>query len=297
MEYFMPSSTVIKVLLRELFVSRIAERQTEPDLVMSDPEKVAAYTRAGREDGVMQPVYFYHCTQICEVIKPGDRVVDLGCGPAMQLGLVARLNPDVAFIGVDLSDQMLDKARAYIEERQWKNVAFRQDDITRLESFADNSVDAVMSTVVLHHLPDTEALSKTFAQIKRILKPGGGLYLVDFGHLKSEHSIKDFAYQYADRQAELFTLDYLYSLQAAFWPEDFYDLYQLHLQQYGQFYKTFLMPFMMAIKSPARRQLPTELQQSLQENYRAMPEYHQVDLKDLIRFFRLGGLKFPLHIR
>lgn len=47
---------------------------------------------------------------VCEVVNPGDTVVDLGCGPANQLGLVARLNPGVNIIGVDLSEEMLAMA-------------------------------------------------------------------------------------------------------------------------------------------------------------------------------------------
>jgi len=290
----MPSPLVAKAFLRELFSTRTAERRPEPDLVMDAPDKVEAYTRAGREDGVMQALYLYNCAQIAEVIKPGDTVVDLGCGPATQLGMVARLNPDIQFIGVDLSDEMLNKAHTYTRKQGLSNIQFRQEDITRLSSFPDNSVDAFMSTVVLHHLPDTQALEQTFMQIDRILKPGGGLYLVDFGHLKSEQSIRDFAYQYADRQAELFTLDYLYSLQAAFWPDDFKHLYQKHLSARGVFYQT----FMMAIKSPARRKTPEHLNQQLRQIHSAMPDYHQTDINDLINFFRLGGLKCnPLTIR
>ncbi|MDF1582433.1 MAG: class I SAM-dependent methyltransferase [Methyloprofundus sp.] len=285
----MPSSTVIKVFMRELLSKRSAERKNEPDLIMDDPEKVTAYTRAGREDGVMQPVYLYHCAQICEVIKPGDTVVDLGCGPGTQLALVARLNPEVNFIGVDLSNEMLDRARAHIKTLNLSNVELRQEDITQLQSFSDNSIDAFMSTVVLHHLPNITALENTFSQISRILKSGGGLYIVDFGHLKSEKSIHDFAYQYVDRQAELFTLDYLYSLQAAFWPEDFEKLHQKYLNSAGKFYKPLIMPYMMAIKSPARRELNSKLKQQLQNIRQSMPTHHKTDITDLIRLFHLGG--------
>ena len=260
---------------------------------MDDPEKVSAYTKAGREDGVMAPVYLFHCAQICEVIKSGDTVLDLGCGPATQLSIVARLNPDINFIGIDLSNEMLSKAHSYIKQQNLTNIALHQGDITQLSTLTNASIDAVMSTVVLHHLPDLAALECTFAEIKRVLKPGGGLYLVDFGHLKSEKSIRDFAYQYADRQPELFTLDYLYSLRAAFWPQDFFNLYQKHLANSGSFYKTFVMPYMMVIKSHARRETDPALQLQLQELKRNMPQYHQSDLKDLMLFFRLGGLKSP----
>lgn len=287
----MPSSTVIKAFFREFFVKQTALRETEPDLVMDDPEKVDAYSRAGREDGVMAPVYLFHCAQICEVIKPGDTVLDLGCGPATQLAMVARLNQNTNFIGMDLSDEMLSRARKYTTEQNLKNMEFQQGDITRLAGISDQSIDAVMSTVVLHHLPDLDALECTFSEIKRILKPGGGIYLVDFGHLKSEKSIRDFAYQYADRQAELFTLDYLYSLRAAFWPNDFKELYQKHLAGAGKFYKTLAMPYMMAIKSPARRELDPDLRNQFKAMVKSMPDFHQTDLKDLMLFFRLGGLK------
>ena len=182
----MPSLPVLKTLARELVSRERSPRRTEPDLVMDDPEKVAAYTRAGREDGVMAPVYLFHCAQVCEVIRPGDTVVDLGCGPATQLAMVARLNPDVRFVGVDLSEEMLERARAYGAEQGLGNVAFQQADVTDLGFLGDASVDAVFSTVALHHLPDVDHLQRTFAEVARVLRPGGGLYLVDFGHLKSE---------------------------------------------------------------------------------------------------------------
>ncbi|RME23702.1 MAG: class I SAM-dependent methyltransferase, partial [Candidatus Zixiibacteriota bacterium] len=221
---------------------------------MDDPEKVAAYTRAGREDGVMAPVYLFHAAQISEVVRPGDTVIDLGCGPATQLAMVARLNPDCHFIGLDLSDEMLRRARAHIAEQGLQNVEFRETDITDLSAFEDGGIDAAMSTMVLHHLPDVAALEKTFAEVSRVVRPDGGLYLVDFGHLKSETSINYFAYQYADRQPELFTLDYLYSLRAAFDREDFKRLAETYLAGRAKFYSTFIMPFMVAVKSAPRAQ-------------------------------------------
>jgi len=287
----MSNMIIAKAVIRELLMPRTAKRIPEPDLIMDDPDKVRAYTRAGREDGVMQALYLFNCQQICSIIKPGDVVVDLGCGPATQLGLVARLNPDIQFIGVDLSEEMLNKASAYLAELNIDNVELRQQDITQLQSFDNNSVDAVMSTVVLHHLPDTQCLENTFAQVKRILKPDAGLYLADFGHLKSDKTIQNFAYQYADQQAELFTLDYLYSLQAAFWPEDFERLYSQHLQSFATFYKTIIFPFMMIIKSPNRREINSHLQEQFNTLYQAMPDNNMKDFNNLARFFQLSGLK------
>ena len=168
---------------------------------MDDPDKVAAYTRAGLEDGVMAPVYLYHTAQVCQLLKPGDTVVDLGCGPATQLGMIARLNPNCNFIGVDLSDDMLSRAQAHMDSMSLQNVSFRQQSMTDLASFEDHSIDAMFTTVALHHLPDVQALEDTFREVGRVLKPDGGLYLLDFGRLKSEQSMREFAYQYAEREA------------------------------------------------------------------------------------------------
>lgn len=288
----MPSSTVVKTFCRELFARRTSTRQPEPDLVMDNPENVAAYLYAGREEGSLQPVYLFQCAQICEVIKPGDTVVDLGCGPATQLAMVARLNPDIHFIGVDLSEEMLDRAKSHVQRQNLTNIEFKLLDISNLSIFANASVDAVISTLVLHHLPDIDALDRTFSEVKRILKPGGGLYLADLGHLKSDESIKDFAKQYADRQPELFTLDYLNSLRAAFYPADFSASYQKHLAAVGKFYTTFMMPYMMAIKSSThRRQDAALIIQRLHKIREEMPRTYQTDLKDLSLFFYLGGLR------
>ncbi len=286
----MPSLSVIRTLLRELITRERSPRVNEPDLVMDDPEKVAAYTRAGREDGVMAPVYLFHCAQICEIICPDDTVVDLGCGPATQLAMVARLNPETNFIGVDLSADMLAKARGYIAEQGLENVEFREGDITDLSIFGDGSIDAVISTVALHHLPSVEALENTFSEINRILKKNAGLYLADFGHLKSEKSITDFAYQYADSQHELFTLDYLYSLRAAFALEDFQRIASIYLKE-ANLYSTFLAPYMVVVKSrTCRSQNNQEVIEQLHAIHNDLPDHHKKDLTDLCTFFRLGGL-------
>jgi len=286
----MPSAALVRTFVREIITRESSERVTEPDLVMDDPDKVAAYTRAGRADGVMAPVYLFHCEQICDVIRPGDTIVDLGCGPATQLAMVAELNPACSFIGVDLSEEMLGKARAHVDALGLKNVSFLVSDITAIPQLATGSVDAVMSTVALHHLPTSDHLDRAFGEAARILKPGGGLYLVDFGHLRSEKSISYFAYQYEAQQHELFTLDYLYSLKAAFPLEVFRRTYAKHFADRAKLFSTFMMPFMVAVKSPSRHGKDASLRATLAELYDRMPRYHQKDFKDLTVFFGLGGL-------
>jgi SAM-dependent methyltransferase len=291
----MPSAQLIQTVVREMLTRERSARVTEPDLVMDDPENVAAYVEAGREHAVMAPVYLFHCANICEVIRPGDTVVDLACGPANQLAMVARLNPETKFIGVDLSAPMLERARELIERQGLKNVEFRHGDITDLSFFADRSVDAVMSTMALHHLPTLDLLCRTYAEVARILKQGGGVYMVDFGHLKSKRSIDYFAYQYADRQPALFTEDYYNSLHAAFYPDDFRKAVQ-PLEGRARLYSTIGLPFMMALKSAPRRTAAEarELAAQLAHMKKNLPEWHKADHADLIRHFRLNGMTCSL---
>lgn len=289
----MPSLPVLRQLFREITSRKDSWRIPEPSLVMEDAEQVASFHEAGRKDGVMAPLYLFHSAQVCEVIKPGDTVVDLGCGPANQLAMIAGLNPDVNLIGIDLSEEMLGMAERNLQANAIKNVSLRRGNITDLNMIEADSVDAVMTTVVLHHLPDEAALFRCFSEVQRILKPNGGLYLVDFAHLKTEAAIQYFAYQYEGRQPEIFAVDYLNSLRAAFELPTWQDAWSKHLKDFSNLHSTFLVPYMVAAKSPARRILSDVMRKRLNELYRRMPTYQQTDFNDLVTFFRFGGLKSP----
>lgn len=286
----MPSPALLKTVVREMFTGERSGRVPEPDLVMDNHEKALAYREAGREHGVMAPVYLFHCANICEVIRPGDTVLDLACGPANQLAMVARLNPQTKFIGIDLSAPMRGYAEDLIKLQGLKNVTILTGDITDLSAFGDASIDAVMSTMALHHLPTVQHLGKTYAEVARVLKPGGGVYLADFGHLKSKRSIDYFADQYVERQPHLFTIDYRNSLHAAFYVSDIVGVAKA-LAGRASVYCTFGLPFMTAVKSAPRRGADPALTAQLQTLKDALPAWHKADLADLKRHFRLGGMR------
>jgi len=290
----MPSFGLAQTVLREVAPTKSCPRIPEPDLVMDDPDKVAAFTRAGREDGIMAPVYLYHCAQILSVVRPGDRVADLGCGPATQLAMAARLQPEASFVGIDLSDEMLERARAHTSEQGLDNVDFHRGDITALTEFGDASFDAVVSTVALHQLDSVSAFRSCLSEVARLLKPGGGLYIVDFGHLKSVKSIHYFATQYEGRQPELFTIDYRNSLYAAFPRAEWRRAASDFLADHGRLYSTFAMPYMVAIKSPVRMEGAAAQRDAIARLRDAMASHQRRDLRDLALFFGLGGLTNPL---
>lgn len=286
----MPNLALLPTFFRELVVDRSLPREPEPDLIMDDPAQVAAYGEAGRIDGVMAAAYLFHSARISQVIRGCGHVLDLGCGPATQLAQIAQLNPSIRFTGVDLSPTMLTDAEKHVQALGLENVAFRQGDITTLEGIPDQSMDAVISTMALHHLPTLRHLEHCFASIQRVLRPGGALYLTDFGRLKSLKSVIFFAYMNAQHQPHLFSLDYERSLRAAFVREDFECMAAKYLPKDATVLSTFKVPFLVLIKTPDQ-----PLAEALRVRVKAMrstlkPRYRR-DLDDLRTFFRLGGLK------
>jgi len=289
MVVIMPRLALIPVLAREILGAREFPREPEPDLVMDDADQVAAYSYAGRVDGVMSASYLYHSAQISQVISGCKTVLDLGCGPATQLAQIAGLNPEISFLGVDLSGTMIDSGKKYVDQLGLRNVAFQLEDITKLEGIPDASVDAVMSTVVLHHLPTRQHLDDCMAQVARVLKPGGAVYLTDFGRLKSLRSVLFFAYMNAANQPHLFSLDYERSLRAAFLMEDFKEVAGRFLPQSVSVLGTFLVPFLVVIRTPFTA-LSADLSRCLREMRKGLPSQFRSDLDEFRLFCRFGGI-------
>lgn len=286
----MPRLAFAPIIARELLGKRTLPREPEPDLVMQDEEQVKSYAHAGRIDGVMSAAYLFHSGHASLVVRGAKRVIDLGCGPATQLAQIAALNPESEFTGIDLSATMLDSARKYVAERGLKNVSFSQGDITKLTQFGDQSVDAVISTMVLHHLPTHEHLAACFREISRVLKPNGAVYLTDFGRLKSLKSVITFAYMNADQQPHIFSLDYERSLRAAFLLEDFVNAAAQHLPASVATYSTAIVPLLVIMRT-APRSLTPETKAKLSSLRKELPRRYRADLEDMRLFFRQGGLK------
>jgi len=111
-------------------------------------------------------------------LTPGEAVLDVGCGTGdLTLQVYRRVSSSGLVAGIDAAPEMVARAR-HKARRQHMAIDFRVEPVEKL-SFANQTFDAVVSSLVFHHLPDTLKL-QGLAEIHRVLKPGGRLLLVDF---------------------------------------------------------------------------------------------------------------------
>lgn len=124
---------------------------------------------AGTSFGCGNPLAF-------AAVRPGQTVLDLGCGAGLDLLLAAeRTGPSGRVIGVDANADMLARARANALRAGAPQIDLREGRIEALP-VADESVDWVISNCVINLSPDKAA---AFREIHRVLKPGGGMVLSD----------------------------------------------------------------------------------------------------------------------
>jgi cyclopropane fatty-acyl-phospholipid synthase-like methyltransferase len=111
-------------------------------------------------------------------LGPGQRVLEIGCGTGNLMMLVKSLHPAVDLVGLDPDPKALDRARRKADRRR---VAVTLDRGYADElPYPDGSFDRVLSALMLHHLQRDEK-SRALHQVRRVLRPGGSLHVLDFG--------------------------------------------------------------------------------------------------------------------
>ncbi len=123
-------------------------------------------------------------------IRPNHRILDIGCGTGSLLVQIRRLHPDVEAVGLDPDPKALARGRRKAA-RAAVPVQFDQGFSDALPYPAE-SFDLVLSSLMFHHLRLDEK-ERTLQEVRRVLKPGGFLHLLDFVGQKSRpHGIHGF---------------------------------------------------------------------------------------------------------
>lgn len=109
-------------------------------------------------------------------LEPGERVLDLGSGAGTDSLVAAQMvGSEGRVTGIDMTPEMLDKARRAAAEQGAGNVEFVESEAERLP-FPSESFDVVISNGVIDLVPDKDAV---FAELRRVLRPGGRIQLAD----------------------------------------------------------------------------------------------------------------------
>lgn len=144
----------------------------------------SAYRRYARVyDAVFGPIFHPGRKLIVEslALKPGDKVLEVGVGTGLSLPLYPT---NVEVTGIDVSTEMLEKARQRVSRFGLKQV----DTILEMDGedmqFADNTFDKVVAMYVVSVVPDPRKLVE---EMRRVCKPGGDIFIVN--HFRSQHPI------------------------------------------------------------------------------------------------------------
>jgi SAM-dependent methyltransferase len=284
----MSGLAMARMFARELLARQRIGRGPTPGVALGAEGILAAMEDGGQVDGRTAAGYLYHSARISQVLAGRRRCVDIGCGTAMQLLQVAALNPGVQFTGIDPVPSMLARARERAAALGLANVDFERGDFASLLREGHGRFDAAISTMTLHHLPDTAALDEALHALAVAAGDAGAVYVEEFARLKTRASIEFFVGLNAPVVPDHFSALYRCSLGAAFTVDELRSAVARWLPG-ARLYSTFLVPFLNVVKT-ADGELSAVTRSRLAELLAALSPAARRDLDDLRRFFALGGL-------
>lgn len=254
-----------KIIWHEWSTKRRPIRQNEPQAAMNDLEQVKSYVHAYEWGGPTSSLQLHHLRELSYMIKPGDTVLDLACGPGALLLELAAIYPDCHFIGADLSPTMLTYLKEEADRQNLKNISVLQEDVSLLPSLDNLKVDLVISTSAIHHLPSEIVLRDVFKKIKSILKENGGFYIFDFGQLKSKKSREYCVAEVAKLAKPITVQDYDLSLKATYPINQVFNIGSDELPKPFTAFTSSFVDFFFFLQTASRTKPTTKIKQKIAE--------------------------------
>lgn len=197
------------------------ERVLEPEL-MEDAAQALAYEAADFSDA---DALFIARIRLAVGEAAADapaRVADLGCGPGGQTLALARAFPRWSFEAVDGAEEMAARARAGVAtaglEARIRVICGRLPDLLDApDSPLQGPFDLVLSSSMLHHLPEPQVL---WQSARRLLRPGGGLVVLDLRRPDDDAAARALVASVAGDAPPILQADFFHSLCAALRPDE-----------------------------------------------------------------------------
>jgi ubiquinone/menaquinone biosynthesis C-methylase UbiE len=113
-----------------------------------------------------------------QYVRPGDRVLDLGCGNGRMAEIFE--NSKIEYLGIDNSEELIKIARERFKDRPW--IKFEVGDMLEIQNskLKTQNFNLVLLIAALHHLPTKELREQVIKNIYNILKPGGRLVMINW---------------------------------------------------------------------------------------------------------------------
>ena len=272
---------IFRILKTESKAGQALQRQPEPEAIMTGNAQTLEYNLGADLNGPLLPIYLFHLPRMARLFKAGDEVLELGCGTAHILCMLAYLCPEVQFTGLDLSQQMLKHAKAnqrkfeQLKGQPLKNLRFVEGSMTDL-SHLTQKYNGVISNFAFHHLPSLNAVKTVFQQIENVTMPNASLYISDLIRPKAIQTIELLAkYSYQDQQSIL-NDDYKYSLHAAFSESEIQNALSTTSLKV-RFSKTNIFGFIFFIKTDSSNKASSSVKNFVKSTLRLMPSKSRRD--------------------